>query len=81
MKFELSIEQTNGILQALSEIAYKTSAPLIDTIQRQAQEQLQKEANDKKLAETNLAETKLTKTKAAKTKVDINTDKTIGSDS
>ena len=40
MKFEVTIEQANLILHALSQLPYATSAGLIAELQQQAQPQL-----------------------------------------
>lgn len=40
IKLELDINQVNFILGALSEVAYKHSAPVIHDIQKQTQEQM-----------------------------------------
>ena len=44
LTFTLTVEQANLILQALGEVPFKVSAPLVQELQKQAAEQLQQEA-------------------------------------
>ena len=41
LKFELSMEMTNVVMEALGSTAYRTAAPVIAELQRQAQSQMQ----------------------------------------
>lgn len=43
LKFELTVQQANVILQALSEIPFKVAQPIIQELQQQAAPQLPKE--------------------------------------
>lgn len=40
---KLSLEQVNVVLLALSKLPYETSAPVIDTVRKQAEEQMMAE--------------------------------------
>lgn len=40
IKFELKLEEVNVILAALGKVPFEVSAPVIDTIRKQAQPQL-----------------------------------------
>lgn len=51
IKLELDLNFVNVALQALSEIPFKTSAPVIQEIQRQAQEQMKPQAVPDQAAE------------------------------
>jgi hypothetical protein len=41
LKFDLSLEMTNAIIEALGNTPYRTAAPVIAELQRQAQPQMQ----------------------------------------